>query len=178
MAGWLVGLWDGWLIGWGVGGCWLVGVSVGWVVGWCARFSLRVLAVSGLAACLLFVALVCGLLRGRGLFCVALLHSRRRMDFRTGLGSTGWSDQKWLPAGVDSPLVERLWAVAGWISRLFIGMSVWASVCVCVPCAGWISGQWMHARMGFHGLLFGYVARALCVLVCRALALVACVRVG
>ena len=52
-------------------------------------------------------------------------------------------------------------------------------VCVCVSSgAGWISGQWMHARMGVHGLLFGYVARALCVLVCRALALVACVRVG
>ena len=81
------------------------------------------------------------------------------------------------PSGVDSPLVERLWTVAGWISRLFTGMSAWASVCVSSG-AGWISGQWMHARMGIHGLLFGYVARALCVLVCRALALVACVRVG
>ena len=67
---------------------------------------------------------------------------------------------------------------AGWISRLFTGLEC-LGICVCVSSgAGWISGQWMHARMDVHGLLLGYVARALCVLGCRALAFVACVRVG
>ena len=50
-------------------------------------------------------------------------------------------------------------------------------VCVCVSSgAGWISGQWMHARMDVHGLLLGYVARALRVLVVvRSLLLRVCV---
>ena len=51
-------------------------------------------------------------------------------------------------------------------------------VCVCPLAPDGFSGQWMHAHMDVHGLLFGYVARAWCVLGCRALALVACVRVG
>ena len=50
-------------------------------------------------------------------------------------------------------------------------------LCVCVSFgAGCISGQWMHARMDVHGLLLGYVARALCVLVVvRSLLLRVCV---
>ncbi len=110
--------------------------------------------------------------------CVALLRFRRRMDFRTELGSTGWSDQQWLP----SVWIHRWLSACGqWLDG-FPGCSrarVPGHLCVCVSSgAGWISGQWMHARMDVHGLLLGYVARALCVLVCRALALVACVRVG
>ena len=87
------------------------------------------------ACCLFAVRCAClglGVWGFVGSVCVALLRSRRRMDFRTGLGSTGWSDQQVAPSGVDSPLVERLGAVAAWISRLFTGLSAWASVCVCV----------------------------------------------
>ena len=90
-------------------------------------------------------ALVCGALLG----VFALLCFAPFAGWISGLGlvPAGLSDQRWLPAGVDSPLVERLWAVLDGFPNYSQALSAWASVCVCVLWAGWISGQWMHARM-------------------------------
>ena len=68
-----------------------------------------------------------------GVCCLRCFASLPSPDgFPDGVGVDRMVGPTVAPIGVDSPMVERLWAVAGWISRLFTGSSAWASVCVCV----------------------------------------------